>query len=293
MTYFNDFNHASFYSSTSGGLYPHPPPSQMFAVDTEGANGQIYGSPADQWSMVGSPTSLRATDSFGEYPSDCSIDWCLTREPPESVAPTTSYTSRNDGYSWPSSEWLADYQQVQSRHSGYLSRGGSFASTAASETSTAVHTPSSGEHRLEDFGAHQAQIAPFNYWGANQSGASTSIFDLVGFRVQSPLRNSADTFLQGNANTSHWPMIGPTRAEMTHTGRYQPYGVSRTRPDRYRNAEAGPSTLVAPLVPYIDLPTTRPSGRIPETTADAKQNQKITEEHRAPVSNFTAPVFLV
>ena len=209
----------------------------------------------------------------------------LTREPLESVAPTTSYTSRHDGYNWPSSEWLADYHQAQFRHSGYLSRGGSFESTV-SETSTAVDTPSSGEYRLEELGAHQAQTVPFNYWGANRSGAFTSIFDVVGFRVQLLLRNPADTFLQGNANTSHWPMIGPTRAETTHTGRYQPYGVSRARPDRYGNAEAGLSTLVAPPVPYIGLPTTRPSGGISETTADAKQTKKFTEEHRAPVSNF-------
>ena len=88
MTYFNDPNHASFYYSGSEGLYPYPSPTQTFAIDTEGANGQIYGGPADQWSMVrrsgpmvGSPTSLWATASFGERPSDCFIDWCLTREP--------------------------------------------------------------------------------------------------------------------------------------------------------------------------------------------------------------------
>jgi len=73
---------------------------------------------------------------------------------------------------------------------------------------------------------------------------------------------------------------------VTQTGWYQPYGVSRTRPNWYRNAEAGPSTLVAPPVPYARLPTTRPPGGIPETTADAKQTYATTEEDRATVSHF-------
>ena len=70
------------------------------------------------------------------------------------------------------------------------------------------------------------------------------------------------------------------------TGRFQPYGMSRTRPNEYRNAEAGPSTLTAPLIPYVGLPTSQPSGGISETAADAATTQTNTEEEEAPVSNF-------
>ena len=70
------------------------------------------------------------------------------------------------------------------------------------------------------------------------------------------------------------------------TGRFQPYGMSRTRPNEYRNAEAGPSTLTAPLIPYFDLPTSQPPGGISETTANAEPEHTITEEEEAPVSNF-------
>ena len=70
------------------------------------------------------------------------------------------------------------------------------------------------------------------------------------------------------------------------TGRLQPYGMSGARPYKHRNAEAGPSSLVPPAVPFIDLPTPQPSGGISETTADAETTQKITEEDKVPVSDF-------
>ena len=73
---------------------------------------------------------------------------------------------------------------------------------------------------------------------------------------------------------------------MAQTEWYQPYGVSRTRPGWYRNAEAGPSTLVAPPIPYIGQPATQPSGGISETTANAKTTKIVTEKHRVSVSNF-------
>ena len=79
MTYFNNTSNTSFYSTSfaSGGLYSYPLPGQTFFADTEEANGQIYADPPNQWSVVGqsgpvvgSPTSLRVTDSFGEHRSD-------------------------------------------------------------------------------------------------------------------------------------------------------------------------------------------------------------------------------
>ena len=66
----------------------------------------------------------------------------------------------------------------------------------------------------------------------------------------------------------------------------QPYGMPYARPNEHRNAEAGPSTLVPPLAPYAALPTTHPSGGTSETTADADNNETITEDDTAPVSNF-------
>jgi len=292
MSYFNDTDNANFYSSLPGGFYSYPPPSQTFAIDTDGANGQIFADPVDQWntirqsgSMFGSPTSLQPSASFGEYHSYCSADWCLTRERPESVAPTTPYTSATDGYSWPSYEWPANHQQAQSHYPTFLSRDGSFASTAASETFPVAHTPASREYLPEEFGEH-----PFDYWG---SGASTSTSYVVSVRFQSPLRNPADTFPQGDMNTAHWPRAGPAGAGMTQMGRYHPYGISRPRTDWYGNAEAGPSTLVAPPVQYLGPSMTQPSGGKSETRANAQPNQSITEEHRVPVSIFTAPIFLV
>ena len=191
MAYYNNTNNTSFYSTpfASGGFYSYPHPTQTFFTDTEEANGQIYADSTDQWSavrsgpMVGSPTSVRATDSFGERRSDYFIDSYLTRESTESMAPTTSYTSGTSGYSWPSYDQSADYRQTQSHHSDFLSRDGSFASTTASETSTAIHTPSSGEYSLEEFGAHRSQTVPLDYWGSNQSGASTSTSYMVSARV--------------------------------------------------------------------------------------------------------------
>lgn len=76
-------------------------------------------------------------------------------------------------------------------------------------------------------------------------------------------------------------------------GRFQPYGISRTRPREYRDAEAGPSTLMAPQGPYVDLQTLQPSGGISETMADAAMTQATTEEDETPVSSFYCLIFLV
>ena len=202
MAYFDDPNHASFYSSVSGGIYSYPPlNNQTFAIDAEVANSQLSADPTDPWSMdrrpgprFGSPTSLRATASFGERHSDSFTDSCLTREPPESVAPTTPYTNRSDGYSGPSYDWSADYQPAQSHYPVYLTRDHSFASTAASETSTAAHTHSSGGYSLEEFGTHRPQAVPLNYWGDHRSGVSTSTPYVVSVRFKSSLHKPANTF---------------------------------------------------------------------------------------------------
>ena len=128
----------------------------------------------------------------------------------------------------------------------------------------------------------RSRIVPFGYWGENQSGPSTSTFYAVSPCVRSSLCNHADLFPQQNVQPSYRP--GPSRIECS-TGRFQPYGRSRTRPNEHRNAEAGPSTLAPPPIPHVGPPTPQPSGGISETTADA-ENQTISEEDKAPVSDF-------
>jgi len=292
MAYYNDASNADYYSFVSGEAYSYPSPCQTFVTETERTYEQIYAGPTDQWSvvrqsgpMIGSSTSLRATDSFGEHRSGRFIDWCLKREPPESVAPTTSYASRTDDC-WPSYDWSAAYRQAQPYHSGYFNRDVSFTDTAAPETSTAVHAPSSGGYPFDGQAVDRSQAAPLDYQRTDRSGATSSTSYMVGFRVHSPLRNPANTFPQGNVNTSHWQWTGPTGFEMTQARRYQPYPVPRTRPNLYENAEAGPSTLVAPSVLYTGQPTTQPSGGISERRADAQTTYLTTEKLRAAVSNF-------
>ena len=68
--------------------------------------------------------------------------------------------------------------------------------------------------------------------------------------------------------------------------RFQPYEIPRARPNEYRNAEAGSSTLAPLLVPYVGLPMPQPSGGISETPADAGKNNTEIEEDKVPVSNF-------
>ena len=201
MAYSNDADNTSYYSSVSGGLYPYPSPNRMFAIDTEGTNGQLYADPADQRGMVrrsgpmvGSPTGLRTEASFGERRSGHFTGWYLTHELEESVPPATSYTSRTDGYGWPSYDRSANYRR-ESYHSGYLGRDRSFANTV-SETSTAEQTPSSGEYSLE-VGAHRPQAVPLDYWGANQSGAPTSTFYAVGFEFNHPCATALTPFHRG------------------------------------------------------------------------------------------------
>ena len=111
------------------------------------------------------------------------------------MIPATSYTSRTYDYGWPSRDWSANYQQ-ESYHSGYLSRDYSFTSTAASETSTTGQTPSNGEYSFE-VGVHQPQIAPLDYWGANQNGASTSAFYTVGLEFSHHCATTPTYFYRG------------------------------------------------------------------------------------------------
>jgi len=88
-------------------------------------------------------------------------------------------------------------------------------------------------------------------------------------------------------HTSYGSDSGPVRTGQDSARRFQPYGTSRAQRTERQNAEAGPSTLTRPRVPYIDLPIPQPTGgMIPETTADAESNNHTTEEQEALVSKF-------
>ena len=120
--------------------------------------------------MVGSPTSLRATASYGEHHLNHFIDWLLTREAPESMASVASHTNGIDGHGLPSYDWSADHQQVQSYRSGFLSHGCSPISTTASRTATTAPTFNNNEHSLEELRAHRSQMVPHNCWGPIRAG---------------------------------------------------------------------------------------------------------------------------
>ena len=301
MSYFNDY--ASFYpiSSARDEFDAYQFPDQTSA--TEGDNyGAPYSSFTDPWgmleqpgSMVGSSTSLPATDSHGTHCCNLSADWCLTLESPELLAPTTSYTNQTGSYGQPS--YSGDYwpeigQQAQPYHSGSLSQDYSFDSTVVPEPSIVDPTPDSckglSSLKLRVLETYRLPTVPFNNWGGNQSGPSTGTFHMVSTGARLSSCNQVDAFRQENAYTHHQlGTAGPARTGPMSTGRFQPYERSRARRSERVNAEAGPSTLIPPPVPCAGLPTLQPSGgMISETTADAEKTQAITEEEEVSVSNF-------
>ena len=73
---------------------------------------------------------------------------------------------------------------------------------------------------------------------------------------------------------------------MGDSRRFMPYGVYVPRHSVHGVVEAGPSTQRYPHIPYGTLPTIQPTGRIPETTANAEQNELTTEEEESSVSGF-------
>ncbi|KAF9782796.1 hypothetical protein BJ322DRAFT_1072649 [Thelephora terrestris] len=170
----------------------------------------------------------------------------------EYMAPGSSWMPQADWYSRPS---FADHDwrmpETQPELPGFLSSSSSLANALGTEVPTVMPAPGS---------------FPLGYWGNIQGGPSTSTFD--------PL----------NMYTTYQLSTGPTRTEQTQaTRRFQPYGTSRTRTIEYANAEAGPSTLAPPPVPYVGPPAPEPSGGLlSETSADAEQTQTILEEDEVP-----------
>ena len=158
MAYFNGTNNASFYSTSSAFGEPdaYPLLSQMLATEGVGST-YTYGAFTDQWGMAEQPgptvdslTSL-ATADYGKYHCIHFIGRSLTYESSESAASAASFETQTNGYGQPSyteQYWPAVGQQTQPYHSGFSSHDIFFASTVASETSTAIPAPSSGKSLL-------------------------------------------------------------------------------------------------------------------------------------------------
>ena len=139
---------------------------------------------------------------------------------------------------------------------------------------------------LEGLSAYRSQPVRFDYWGGNQSRATTSTPYMVSARVRSSLCDLADTLPQDNVDITRRPWTGPTRPEMMPIVWFQLYGVTRTHPNGHSDVEAGPSTLVALPIPYVNPPTSQPSGGTSKTTAYAKKKKRATERGGASVSIF-------
>ena len=75
------------------------------------------------------------------------------------------------------------------------------------------------------------------------------------------------------------------RTGMVDSRRFKLYGVYYANSTIYENTEAGPPSQLPPQVLYDTRRTIRPTGGMPETTADA-EHQPLTEEEEAPVSDF-------
>ena len=156
MAYSNDFNNASFYPTSSTPSEFEQYPFLGRTSVTEEADVQAYHPFADPWSMtgwprrpVGSPTSPRVEANYGKRIYNLFIEWRLTRELPESVAPATPHATQTDGCGQPSYSggyWPGVDHQARPYRSDFLSRDGSFTNTVASEVPTTIATPSSGEN---------------------------------------------------------------------------------------------------------------------------------------------------
>ena len=154
MAYFNnDYNNADFYYPA----LPAPAPEEFDAYQfprqeptAEEVNFPAHPTLDDQWNMARRPGSMVGEPTnYGNHQHNPPVDWCLTREPPESVAPATSYATQAGGYGQPSYSgqyWPEVGQQTQSYPSGFLGRDVPFTSMEALEASTTRPAPSSGEY---------------------------------------------------------------------------------------------------------------------------------------------------
>jgi len=156
MAYFNnDYNNADVYYPA----LPAPAPEEFDAYHlprqepaAEEINFPAHPTLDDQWGMARRPGStVGEPTNYGNYQHNHRADWRLTCEPPESVAPATSYATQAGGYGQPSYSgqyWPEVGQQTQSYPSGSLYREVDFTSMATLEAPTMGPTPGNGEYLL-------------------------------------------------------------------------------------------------------------------------------------------------
>ena len=144
----------------------------------------------DRWGMVPQPGPTTASPmnllGFSKCRCKPSFESSLTGESSDSVAGSTTYSRRLDGYAQPSFTdpcWPAMSQPPHPGHAGF-SGWGTFPASRAMEpgSPTVISTPSSGENLLcnpEEQDAHRSRTAPLHHWGENQSGPLVSTFDQV------------------------------------------------------------------------------------------------------------------
>ena len=142
MTYYNNVNHANFYSTpfTSGEFTTYPSMNGMLA--NEEANRHA---PTNGWGVW---TGFQAEASFSKDNCSLLLGQGVTRGSP---GPTTSLTmsaAYTHGYGQPSSsrpEWPAT-DQAQPSSSNFVYWNIPFANTVTSEPSAAIPAPSSGKY---------------------------------------------------------------------------------------------------------------------------------------------------
>ena len=199
---------------------------------------------------------------------------------------------------WNDCGWPTVGQQFQAGQASSLDLDASFAgSTNDSVVPTAIPTLSNGKHFVPLFNfnawnAHPLRTAPFQYWGDDQSGPSTSTFNLVGAGSCSSFHYFVDTFLRQNVYASNQSSSGPARTGQSSSQRFRPYEAPRARGNEYWNTEAEPPTLVTARAQNVGSTTLQPTGGIPETVANANTTEISTEEEKVPVSHFYRPSIL-
>ena len=100
------------------------------------------------------------------------------------------------------------------------------------------------------------------------------------------LTSSLNSSPQQDVRASCQHGTGPTRVKLVRRGRFQPYGTPRAHTMEHIEAGAGPSTIVPPRTPCAGFSTLHPFGGLSETTGDAANDHRATEDDKAPVSNF-------
>ena len=204
MTYFNYFNNTNLHpiATNPNEFGAHALLNQMSANEQE--NFQTFDPFAGDWSLphpgnvAGSPTNPHVVNGFSEDSSSLFVCRHLTCASSEPVPSVTSHDGQTHSYaqsypeyygsSYPEYYWPTTDQRTQSHHFSVATWDDHFTNTIAPEAPMVFPTPSSGKCPFlctEEPSAHHSRTVPFDYWGGNQSGQSTSAFRTVSPRAQS------------------------------------------------------------------------------------------------------------